>query len=87
MYKYLYNSVFHYIIYKYIFKNVQRGIYFVCVVINKKEFELHMGFIDHIKELARKDKKTIILPESMDERIYAATETNLKEDIANIIII
>ena len=46
-----------------------------------------MGFIDHIKELARKDKKTIILPESMDERIYAATETILKEDIANIIII
>ena len=87
MYKYLYNSVFHYIIYKYILKNVQRGIYFVCVVINKKEFELHMGFIDHIKELARKDKKTIILPESMDERIYAATETILKEDIANIIII
>ena len=40
-----------------------------------------MGFIDHIKELARKDKKTIILPESMDERIYAATETILKEDI------
>ena len=27
-----------------------------------------MGFIDHIKELARKDKKTIILPENVNGR-------------------
>ena len=44
-------------------------------------------FIDRIKERARADKKTIILPESMDSRIYEAAEKVLKEDIANIIII
>ena len=46
-----------------------------------------MGFIDVIKERAKADKKTIILPESMDARIYEAAEKILKEDIANIIII
>lgn len=46
-----------------------------------------MAFIDKIKELARSQKKTIILPESMDRRIYQAAEEILKEDIANIIII
>ena len=43
--------------------------------------------IDRIKERARQDKKTIILPESMDSRIYEAAEQNFKEDIANVIII
>ncbi len=43
--------------------------------------------IDLIKERARKDKKTIILPESMDKRTFKAAEAVLKEDIANIIII
>ena len=46
-----------------------------------------MGFIDVIKERAKKDKKTIILPESMDRRTFEAAETILKEDIANLIII
>lgn len=45
------------------------------------------AFIDRIKERARSDKKTIILPESMDKRIYEACEKILKEDIADIIII
>lgn len=31
-----------------------------------------MAFIDTIKDRARKDKKTIVLPESMDKRTYAA---------------
>ena len=46
-----------------------------------------MSFLDKIKERARADKKTIILPESMDARIYEAAEKILKEDLANIIII
>ena len=44
-------------------------------------------FLTRIKERARSDKKTIILPESMDRRIYEAAEMILSEDIANIIII
>ena len=44
-------------------------------------------FLTRIKERARADKKTIILPESMDRRIYEAAEMILSEDIANIIII
>lgn len=46
-----------------------------------------MSFIDGIKERARADKKTIVLPESMDVRTFDAAEKILKEDIANIIII
>lgn len=46
-----------------------------------------MGFIDEIKQRARADKKTIVLPESMDKRTFEAAATILKEDIANIIIV
>lgn len=46
-----------------------------------------MNFIDTIKERARQNKKTIVLPESMDKRTFEAAEKILKEDIANIIII
>ena len=44
-------------------------------------------FLDRIKERAKAEKKTIVLPESMDRRTFEAAETILKEDIANIIII
>lgn len=46
-----------------------------------------MAFIDKIKERAKADRKTIVLPESMDKRTYAAAEEILKEGIANIVII
>lgn len=46
-----------------------------------------MGFIDEIKKRAKADKKTIVLPESMDERTFEAAATILEEDIANIIIV
>lgn len=46
-----------------------------------------MGFIDNIKERAKKNKKTIVLPESMDRRVLEAASKILAEGIANIIII
>lgn len=46
-----------------------------------------MKFIDKIKERAKNDIKTIVLPEYMDERVLAAASIVLKEKIANIIII
>jgi phosphate acetyltransferase len=46
-----------------------------------------MGFIDTIKARAKQDKKTIVLPESMDRRTFEAAEKILKEGIANLIII
>jgi phosphate acetyltransferase len=46
-----------------------------------------MGFIDSIKERAKLDKKTIILPESMDSRVIEAASKILEEDICNLIII
>ena len=46
-----------------------------------------MAFIDKIKERAKADKKTIVLPESMDKRTFEAAEKILKEGIANLIII
>ena len=46
-----------------------------------------MSFVDTIIEKAKKDKKTIILPESNDRRILEATDKILKNNIANIILI
>ena len=46
-----------------------------------------MIFIDKIKERAKENKKTIVLPESMDRRVLEAASKVLAEDIANIIII
>ena len=46
-----------------------------------------MNFIDNVKKRAKKDKKTIELPESMDERVIEAASKVIEEDIANIIII
>ncbi len=46
-----------------------------------------MSFLDAIKARAKQNKKTIVLPESMDRRTFEAAETILKEDIANIVII
>ena len=46
-----------------------------------------MSFIDGIKERAKKDIKTIVLPESEDERTLRATAKILEEKTANIILI
>ena len=46
-----------------------------------------MSFIESIKERAKKDIKTIVLPESMDDRVLKAASIILEEKIANIIII
>lgn len=46
-----------------------------------------MNFIDSIKERAKRDKKKIVLPESMDKRVIEAASIILKENIADIIII
>ena len=45
------------------------------------------SFIEKIKERAKQDKKTIVLPESMDRRTFEAAAQVLKENIANLIII
>ena len=46
-----------------------------------------MNFIDTIKERAKKNIKTIVLPESEDIRTLKATEKVLKEGFANIILV
>ena len=46
-----------------------------------------MSFIDNIKERAKNDIKTIVLPESMDSRVMEAASKVLEEGIANIIIV
>ena len=46
-----------------------------------------MAFIDGIKAKAKADKKTIILPESMDRRTFEAAAEILAEDIADLVII
>jgi len=46
-----------------------------------------MSFIDVIKDRARKNKKTVVLPESMDARTFEAAEKILKEGFANVAIV
>lgn len=46
-----------------------------------------MGFIDSIKARAKADKKTIVLPESMDRRTWEAVEMVLAEDIADVVVL
>ena len=46
-----------------------------------------MSFIDKIKEEAKKDIKTIVLPESEDIRVLQAAQTITSENIANIVLI
>ena len=48
---------------------------------------VEMSFIDTIKERAKQDLKTIVLPESEDIRTYKAAEQVLKEGFAKVIII
>ena len=46
-----------------------------------------MRFIDKIKEQAKQNKKRIVLPETMDERVLKAAEIIIKDDLADIILI
>ncbi len=46
-----------------------------------------MGFIDDIKVRARKNMKTIVLPESMDRRTFEAAAKTLAEGNANLVIV
>lgn len=46
-----------------------------------------MSFIEKIKEKAKKDIKTIVLPESEDTRVLEATQKILKQGFAKIILI
>lgn len=46
-----------------------------------------MSFIEEIKEKARKEIKTIVLPEASDKRILEAANIILKEGFANIVLL
>ena len=46
-----------------------------------------MSFIDVVKERARSNKKTIVLPESMDKRVIEAARIILKEGFADIVLL
>ena len=46
-----------------------------------------MSFIEEIKQRAKQEMKTIILPEAEDIRVLKATEKVMKEKYANIILI
>ena len=46
-----------------------------------------MGFIDVIKDRARANVKTIVLPETEDKRTLEAADKILKEGIAKLILV
>ena len=46
-----------------------------------------MNFIDSIKEKAKKDLKSIVLPETDDIRILQATDKILKEGFSNVVLV
>jgi phosphate acetyltransferase len=45
------------------------------------------SFLESLKDRARSDKKTIVLPESLESRTLEAAEVILAEDISNVILI
>ena len=45
-----------------------------------------MGLIERIKENAKKELKTIVLPESEDERVLKAAQMVLEEKTANVVL-
>ena len=49
--------------------------------------EIGMAYIDKIKERARQDKKTIVLPETTDKRTLIAASHIIAEDIADVIMV
>lgn len=57
-----------------IFQHVERGI-------------LKLNFLESIKARAKSSKQTIILPEAYDRRTVEATETILREEIADVILV
>lgn len=46
-----------------------------------------MGFIQGIKERAKADKKTIVLPEASDIRVVEAASKIVAQDLANVILV
>ena len=46
-----------------------------------------MGFIDVIKEKAKQNVKTIVLPETEDRRTYEAAEAVLRDGTAKLILV
>ncbi len=46
-----------------------------------------MGLIENIKENAKKELRTIVLPETEDERVLKATQIVLEEKTANVVLI
>ena len=46
-----------------------------------------MNFIESIKNRAKKEIKTIVLPEAEDIRTLKATQIALKEEYANIVLV
>jgi phosphate acetyltransferase len=46
-----------------------------------------MHLVDQIKEKARKNRQTVVLPESYDERMLFAAEKIVKEELARIVIL
>ncbi len=46
-----------------------------------------MSFIEELKDKARTNRKTIVLPEGMDRRTYEAAEQIIQEDFADIILL
>ena len=54
---------------------------------NNERSHLIMGFVDLLKERAKKSIKTIVLPETEDMRTIEATDKILKEGVAKIILI
>ena len=46
-----------------------------------------MSYIELIKEKARQDKKTIVLPECTDRRTLIAASHIMEEGVANLILI
>lgn len=62
-------------------------VYKAFYIAGKRRKQELMSFIEEIKQKARNDRKTIILPESDDRRVIKAASQILEEKIADVIMI
>lgn len=59
----------------------------LAFLLHQERSHLIMGFVELLKERAKKSVKTIVLPETEDMRTLEATDKILKEGVAKIILI
>lgn len=79
----VYNKHLEYNVYNIYYDNKRS----ICSLLPKTKGDIIVGFIDAIKERAKQNKKTIVLPETNDRRTLEAASKILSEGIADLVLV